>query len=79
MGFFKGFGGDRRDPAERFYNRRLLRPKYLNPMSAKISLASSSDPAPASAISPVSEIIDELRAGRMVILLTKKIAKTKVI
>ena len=72
MGLFKGFGGGRRDPAERFYNRRLLRPVYLNPMSAKISLASSSDPVPASAISPVSEIIDELRAGRMVILVDEE-------
>jgi 3,4-dihydroxy 2-butanone 4-phosphate synthase/GTP cyclohydrolase II len=41
-------------------------------MSAKISLASSSDPVPASAISPVSEIIDELRAGRMVILVDEE-------
>ena len=72
MGLFKGFGGGRRDPAERFYNRLLLRPIYLNLMSAKISLASSSDPVPASAISPVSEIIDELRAGRMVILVDEE-------
>ncbi len=72
MGLFKGFGGRRGDPAERFYNRRLLKPVYLNIMSAKISLASSSDPVPASAISPVSEIIDELRAGRMVILVDEE-------
>ena len=72
MRLFKGFGGRRGDLAERFYNRVLLRPVDLNPMSAKISLASSSNPVPASAISPVSEIVDELRAGRMVILVDEE-------
>ncbi len=41
-------------------------------MSAKISLASSTTPAAPSAISPVSEIIDELRMGRMVILVDEE-------
>ena len=41
-------------------------------MSAKISLASSTAPAAPSAISPVSEIIDELRMGRMVILVDEE-------
>ena len=41
-------------------------------MSAKISLASSNSPVSASAISPVSEIINELRAGRMVILVDEE-------
>ncbi len=41
-------------------------------MSAKISLASSTTPAVPSAISPVSEIIDELRMGRMVILVDEE-------
>jgi 3,4-dihydroxy 2-butanone 4-phosphate synthase/GTP cyclohydrolase II len=41
-------------------------------MSAKISLATSTTPVPPSAISPVSEIIDELRMGRMVILVDEE-------
>jgi len=41
-------------------------------MSAKISLSSSSSAVATSAISPVSEIIDELRAGRMVILVDEE-------
>jgi 3,4-dihydroxy 2-butanone 4-phosphate synthase / GTP cyclohydrolase II len=41
-------------------------------MSAKISLASTLDSGLAAAISPVSEIINELRMGRMVILVDEE-------
>lgn len=57
---------------ERFYNRRL----HIRSTTLLMSVQTSSVPITpedlAAAISPVSEIVDELRAGRMVILVDEE-------
>lgn len=55
-----------------FYNRCLHVPERSSAMSAKISLASTLDSSLAAAISPVTEIINELKMGRMVILVDEE-------
>ena len=53
-----------------FYNRFLHLPDLAPAMSDQNTSATT--PVPLSAISPVSEIVDELRAGRMVILVDEE-------
>lgn len=55
-----------------FYNRCLHVSQHNATMSAKLSSAPSLDADLAAAISPVSEIISELKMGRMVILVDEE-------
>jgi len=55
-----------------FYNRCLHVPLHNAIMSVKPSPVASLDAELAAAISPVSEIISELKMGRMVILVDEE-------